>query len=70
MPVTRAEARRLNSGLKPLWDLFTEFSSFRVIYAAVNQLGICRVLPPRPILPLPEAALPRIANVLHDLSLS
>ena len=62
-----AEARRLNERLKPLWDLFTEFSSLRVMYAAVNLLGICRATPPRPILPLSEAAQRRVSETLNLL---
>ena len=42
------EARRLNARLEPLWALFTEFSSLRVIYASADLLGICRAAPPRP----------------------
>jgi len=63
------EARRLNAALRPLWDLFTEFSSLRVIYAAVNLLGLCHAEPPRPILPLGEAARDRAADVLRSLDL-
>jgi len=65
-----SEARRLNARLKPLWDLFTEFSSLRVMYAAVNLLGICRASPPRPVLPLPEAAQRRIGHTLEALKLT
>jgi 4-hydroxy-tetrahydrodipicolinate synthase len=65
-----SEARRLNARLKPLWDLFTEFSSLRVMYAAVNLLGICRAAPPRPILPLPEAAQRRVGSTLEALELA
>jgi len=64
-----AEARRLNAELQPLWDLFTEFSSLRVIYAAANQLGLCHAAPPRPILPLPDAVQQRVARALEQLTL-
>jgi 4-hydroxy-tetrahydrodipicolinate synthase len=64
-----AEARRINAALQPLWDLFTEFTSLRVTYAAVNILGICHATLPRPILPLSEAAQRRVAEVLHRLEL-
>lgn len=64
-----AEARRVNDRLQPLWDLFKEFSSLRVIYASVELLGICRVAPPRPILPLSEAAQRRVAETLRSLDL-
>ena len=64
------EARRLNTKLQPLWDLFKEFSSLRVVYASANLLGICRAAPPRPILPLSEAAQQRVADMLKTLNLS
>ena len=64
------EARALNARLQPLWDLFVEFSSLRVMYAAVNLLGLCRAAPPRPILPLGEDAQRRIGKVLHALGLA
>ncbi len=63
------EARRLNAGLAPLWELFREHTSLRVMYAAANLLGLCRAVPPRPILPLPEAAQQRVGEVLGLLEL-
>jgi 4-hydroxy-tetrahydrodipicolinate synthase len=65
-----AEARRLNERLEPLWSLFKEFSSLRVIYASADLLGICRAEPPRPILPLAGAARQRVADALKALDLS
>jgi 4-hydroxy-tetrahydrodipicolinate synthase len=65
-----AEARRLNERLDPLWSLFREFSSLRVIYASADLLGICRAEPPRPILPLAGAARQRVADALKALDLS
>jgi 4-hydroxy-tetrahydrodipicolinate synthase len=64
-----AEARRLNERLDPLWSLFKEFSSLRVMYASADVLGICRAEPPRPILPLAGAARQRVADTLAALSL-
>jgi 4-hydroxy-tetrahydrodipicolinate synthase len=64
------EARRLDGKLQPLWTLFKEFSSLRVVYAAVSALGICRAEPPRPILPLPEPARQRVVEVVEQLRLS
>ena len=63
-------ARQFDARLKPLWDLFGEFGSLRVIYAAANLLGLCDTLPPRPILPVPDAALRRIGAVLERLELA
>lgn len=64
-----AEARRLNASLEPLWELFKEFSSLRVIYALVDLLDICRAVPPRPILPLNEMARSKVADTLETLDL-
>jgi 4-hydroxy-tetrahydrodipicolinate synthase len=65
-----AEARRLNERLDPLWCLFREFSSLRVIYASADLLGICRAEPPRPILPLAGDARQRVADVFKALGLT
>ena len=65
-----AEARRLNKRLEPLWSLFKEFSSLRVIYAAADALGICSAEPPCPIRPLTGAARQRVAYTLKGLDLT
>ena len=65
-----AKAGRLNEQLQPLWDLFIEASSLRVVYAAANILGLCRAAPPRPILPLPEELLRRTHEVMEKLCLA
>ena len=64
-----AAARRLNAGLEPLWILFKEFSSLRVMYACADLLGICHAEPPRPILPLSGAARQRVEDTLKALGL-
>ena len=46
------EARRLNAMLEPVWSVFRELSSLRVIYTQPNAMGLMRHAPPRPILPL------------------
>ncbi len=61
------EAWRLDGEMAPLWALCKEFSSLRVMYAAAGLLDICRAEPPRPILPLPEAAQRKIADTLKGL---
>lgn len=63
-------ARRLDARLKPLWDLFGAFGSLRVVYAAADLLGLCATHPPRPILPLEDAARRRIGDVLEALGLA
>jgi 4-hydroxy-tetrahydrodipicolinate synthase len=64
------ETRRSDATLQPLWALFKEFSSLRVVYAALAALDICHAEPPRPILPLPEAAQRRVAELVKQLNLS
>ena len=63
------EARALNARLQPMWDLFVEHSSLRVVHAAANLMGLCRTAPPRPILPLAEDVQHRIARTLQQLKL-
>ena len=63
------EARRLNAELQPLWDLFTKYTSLRVVYAAARVLGLTRTEPPRPILPLAAPAEAEIARTLDKLGL-
>ncbi|KAA9370984.1 dihydrodipicolinate synthase family protein [Ochrobactrum quorumnocens] len=53
----RQEAERLNAAFEPLWELFKTFGSFRVMYVIADLLGLAKIEPPRPILPL--AAEPR-----------
>ncbi len=47
-----AAVRRLDAAFAPLWDLFREHGSLRVVYAAANLLGLSDARPPRPVLPL------------------
>lgn len=65
-----AEARRLDAEMQPLWDLFKEYSSLRVAYAAAGLMGLMDARPPRPVLPLNDAAQNKIAAVLKELELS
>ncbi|MET2831111.1 dihydrodipicolinate synthase family protein [Mesorhizobium shangrilense] len=62
-----AEARRLDAALTPIWDLFKQFSSLRVVYVLAELLDICRAEPPRPILPLSAVAKRQIVEALERL---
>lgn len=64
------EARTLNAALQSLWDLFKQYSSLRVVYAAADILGITDAKPPKPVLPLPDAVQNKVAAVLKELKLS
>lgn len=65
----RAEADRLNHAFEPLWSLFREFGSFRVMYAIADLLGLCRATPPRPILSLESTNILRVKAALESLEL-
>jgi 4-hydroxy-tetrahydrodipicolinate synthase len=62
-----AEVRRIDATFQPLWDLFKQHGSLRVVYAAANLLGLTGAQPPRPILPLGTPERERIAQALDGL---
>lgn len=62
------EVQRLDQLLQPLWDLFKELSSIRVMYAIANIMGLTHSNPPRPILPIEKSEYNRIAQALEGLS--
>jgi 4-hydroxy-tetrahydrodipicolinate synthase len=62
-----SETRRIDDAFQPLWKLFKEFGSFRVMYVIAERLGLTRIEPPRPILPLPREVHDRVERALHNL---
>lgn len=63
-----AEASRLNQAFDPLWSLFREFGSFRVMYAIGAALNLFKADPPRPVLPIPAEAVGHLEAALEGLS--
>jgi 4-hydroxy-tetrahydrodipicolinate synthase len=61
------EAHRLNARFQPLWALFRQFGSFRVMYAIAAELDLFHAAPPRPVLPIPAEAKPRLVEALAAL---
>jgi 4-hydroxy-tetrahydrodipicolinate synthase len=61
------EVLRINKAFQPVWDLFRAFGSFRVMYVMADVLGLARIEPPRPILPLPQEARSRVEEALQGL---
>ncbi|MBT9368437.1 dihydrodipicolinate synthase family protein [Rhizobium sp. CSW-27] len=61
------EAARLDAAFEPLWTLFKQFGSFRVMYAIAAELDLFHAAPPRPVLPIPDEALPRVAAAIEAL---
>ncbi|MFG6621166.1 dihydrodipicolinate synthase family protein [Sulfitobacter sp. 1A05707] len=62
-----AEAERIDHAFGPLWALFREFGSFRVMFTIAEILGLGRITPPRPILPLEPASRERVEVALRPL---
>lgn len=63
-------ARSLDAQLEPLWALFREFSSLRVMYAAANELKLIDAAPPLPLLPLASRDQARVGDILAALALT
>jgi 4-hydroxy-tetrahydrodipicolinate synthase len=63
----RAEAERIDRAFSPLWTLFQEFGSFRVMYAMAARLDLVRLDPPRPVLPLDAAQCQRVEAALQPV---
>jgi 4-hydroxy-tetrahydrodipicolinate synthase len=62
----RSEATRINDSLQPLWELFKAFGSFRVMYVMADLLGLAKIEPPRPILPLSQDIHGRVEQALQN----
>ncbi len=63
-----AQAKHIDDQFQPLWTLFKEFGSLRVVYAIANMLSLTSAAPPRPILPIPTQHHGRIAAALDHLT--
>lgn len=61
------EAERIDMAFAPLWALFREFWSFRVMFVIAETLGFGPITPPRPILALQPADRERVETALHPL---
>lgn len=57
----------VEAAFQPLWSLFCELSSLRVVYAGARVLGLTDAEPPRPILPLSTADHRRVEAALKPL---
>lgn len=47
-----AETARIDAAFQPMWSLFRQSGSFRVVHRAAILLGLTDAQPPRPILPV------------------
>lgn len=62
-----AKAERIDHAFAPLWALFREFGSFRVMFAIAEILGFGPITPPRPILTLEPTYRERVELALRPL---
>ncbi|WP_227369917.1 dihydrodipicolinate synthase family protein [Halomonas sp. M20] len=62
------ETQKIDSHFQPLWHLFKELGSLRVVYAAAHILSLIDTAPPRPILPLSARDQQRVEVALDKLS--
>ncbi|NTS31590.1 dihydrodipicolinate synthase family protein [Phyllobacterium sp. BT25] len=62
-----AEVERIDGLFAPLFALFKELSSYRVVHAAANAMGLATTKPPLPILPLSTADQDRIMTAISAL---
>jgi 4-hydroxy-tetrahydrodipicolinate synthase len=62
------EAHRINAAFEPLWALFKQFGSFRVMYMLAEVLGLGPLAPPRPVLPMPMSERGRVEAAVLELN--
>ena len=60
-----AAARRIDDAFQPLWALFRQFGSFRVMHMMADVLGFGPLAPPLPILPVPEDERGRVETAVR-----
>ncbi|GLU28462.1 dihydrodipicolinate synthase family protein [Brucella sp. NBRC 12950] len=65
----REDAERINAAFEPLWNLFKAHGSFRVMYLIADLLGISKIEPPRPILPLGGKTRGQVETALKALNI-
>jgi 4-hydroxy-tetrahydrodipicolinate synthase len=65
----RGQAYAKNAALEPLWSLFKEYGSLRVVYVIAQHLSLTNAQPPRPILPFNTEARARIVKALGALEI-
>lgn len=62
------ESEHINAAFEQLWNLFKAHGSFRVMYLIADLLGLAKIEPPRPILPLGEEARAQVEAALKALN--
>jgi 4-hydroxy-tetrahydrodipicolinate synthase len=65
-----AEVARINGAFEPLWALFRELTSYRVVHAGAKAMGLTSADPPLPILPLSSADTRRALAAIESVQAS
>ncbi len=63
-----SQTKRMDAYFQPLWKLFQEFGSLRVVYSIARALELTNATPPRPILELSGASHKRVLTALEYLA--
>ena len=61
------EVARIEADFAPLWTLFQQYGSLRVVYAIANHLRLTEAHPPRPILPLGPETRAQIVRAIQPM---
>ncbi|WP_068298748.1 dihydrodipicolinate synthase family protein [Pararhodobacter sp. CCB-MM2] len=64
----RGKVAAVEAQLAPLWALFRQHSSYRVVHAMARMQGLIRTDPPAPMKPLPPSVETVIADALRALA--
>lgn len=64
----RAEVARIEAAFAPMWDLFKQASSYRVVHVIAQRLGLASGDPPLPLLPPTAEEIARIEPATAALS--
>lgn len=64
------EVGRIGEQLQPIWDLFKEYTSYRVVHLAAALTGVPNARPRRPVLPLLGEKATRVQAVLDRATLA
>lgn len=62
-----SKARRLEDELQPLWNTLKTYGSLRVLYVMHEAMGLGKIQPPRPLLPLSGADRRKVLNAVEPL---
>jgi len=59
-------AYKINNDLLPIWSLFEEYGSLRVVYEMINQLSFAEAILPKPIKAISEEGKQKISYFILD----